>query len=79
MVEDDPRIARPTARALEDAGHVVVTQSCGQGGWRAARSGEYDAVLLDVLLPGLDGFQVARTCVPRGWTRRSSSCPPAAP
>lgn len=61
MVEDDPRIARPTARALGDAGHDVTVVDHGQRGLHAARAGDFDALLLDVLLPGLTGFDVART------------------
>lgn len=60
LVEDDLRIARPTLRALTDAGHQVSLESDGQRGLNAARSGAYDALLLDVMLPGLGGFEVAR-------------------
>lgn len=61
LVEDDPRIALPTARALADAGHEVKVEPDGVRGLTQARSGGYDALLLDVMLPGLDGFELART------------------
>lgn len=61
LVEDDGRIAQPTARALRDAGHEVQICADGAQGLASARSGAFDALLLDVLLPGLDGFEVART------------------
>lgn len=61
LVEDDGRIAQPTARALRDAGHQVQIAANGVDGLAHARSGEFDAALLDVWLPGLDGFEVART------------------
>lgn len=60
LVEDDARIALPTARALTDAGHEVDTQPDGVRGLDAARKGGYDALLLDVMLPGHSGFEVAR-------------------
>nr|WP_281416492.1 response regulator transcription factor [Deinococcus aestuarii] len=60
LVEDDPRIALPTARALSDAGHETHVEPDGVRGLAAARCGRYDALLLDVMLPGLDGFEVAR-------------------
>ena len=61
LVEDDGRIAQPTARALRDAGHQVQIAPDGTRGLSLARSGDFDAALLDVWLPGLDGFEVART------------------
>ncbi|WP_293913010.1 response regulator transcription factor [Deinococcus sp.] len=61
LVEDDPRIAHPTMRALSDAGHQVRVENDGHRGLAAARAGAYDALLLDVMLPGQGGFEVART------------------
>lgn len=60
LIEDDARIALPTARALTDAGHEVHTEPDGVQGLDAARGGDYDALLLDVMLPGQSGFEVAR-------------------
>jgi DNA-binding response OmpR family regulator len=60
LVEDDLRIAHPTARALSDAGHQVSLESSGDAGLAAARAGAYDALLLDVMLPGLSGFELAQ-------------------
>ncbi|MFC3832937.1 MULTISPECIES: response regulator transcription factor [Deinococcus] len=60
LVEDDARIALPTARALRDAGHEVQTAPDGVQGLHAARSGGHDALLLDVMLPGHSGFELAR-------------------
>ncbi|AZI44515.1 DNA-binding response regulator (plasmid) [Deinococcus psychrotolerans] len=60
LVEDDGRIAQPTARALSEAGHQVKLEVSGQSGLAAANSGNYDALLLDVMLPGLSGFELAR-------------------
>jgi len=60
LVEDDPRIAQPTAEALREAGYAVTWAQTGPAGLEAAALGEYPLVILDVMLPGMDGFQVAR-------------------
>ncbi|WP_424952771.1 response regulator transcription factor [Deinococcus sp.] len=61
LVEDDLRIAQPTGRALRDAGHTVRLETGGLPGLASARTGGYDALLLDVMLPGLNGFELARS------------------
>ena len=60
LVEDDARIAQPTARALTDAGHEVRLEVDGVRGLAAARAGGFAALLLDVMLPGVGGFELAR-------------------
>ncbi|WP_288434218.1 response regulator transcription factor [uncultured Deinococcus sp.] len=60
LVEDDRRIALPTSHALTDAGHEVQWESDGARGLASAQAGGFDALLLDVMLPGLSGFEVAR-------------------
>ncbi|WP_161883166.1 response regulator transcription factor [Deinococcus alpinitundrae] len=60
LVEDDLRIARPTQRALEEGGHQVRLETDGVAGLASAHAGDFDALLLDVMLPGLGGFELAR-------------------
>lgn len=60
LVEDDPRIAEPTVSALREAGYAVTWAQTGPEGLEAAMLGEYPLVVLDVMLPGLDGFGIAR-------------------
>lgn len=60
LVEDDERIAEPLDRALHEAGYRVTRAADGEEGLREARSGDYGAALLDVMLPVLDGFALAR-------------------
>ena len=60
LVEDDPRIAEPTAAALREAGYAVRWARDGDEGLEAAMLGEFPLIVLDVMLPGLDGFEVAR-------------------
>ena len=60
VVEDDPRMAAALSRGLKAAG--VVTDLAGNGAdalWMA-RAGEWDAMVLDVMLPDVDGFEACR-------------------
>ena len=61
VVEDEPGMARALRRGLAAEGFVVDVATDGVGGLEAARFGEYDAVLLDVMLPRMSGYDVVRT------------------
>jgi DNA-binding response OmpR family regulator len=58
LVEDEPQIAAQVTRALEKAGHGVTRASDGPGAVELAGKQHYDIVVLDVNLPGFDGFEV---------------------
>jgi two-component system OmpR family response regulator len=58
VVEDEPRLQRNLAVALREAGYAVDTADDGESGFYKAASCDYDAVVLDILLPRLDGWQV---------------------
>ncbi|MGI9147524.1 MAG: response regulator transcription factor [Chloroflexota bacterium] len=60
LVEDDPRIARVVERALSDVGHRVEVARDGLAGLTSAERGGHDLVVLDVMLPEMDGLEVAR-------------------
>ena len=60
LVEDDPRVARSVQRALMEAGHRVDHVAGGLEGLARAETAAYDLVVLDILLPGLDGIEVCR-------------------
>lgn len=60
LVEDDRRVRRATALALEDEGYQVVEAAEGQTGLRLLAERQPDMVVLDVMLPGQDGFEVCR-------------------
>ncbi len=60
LVEDDPRIAEPTIGALREAGYAVTWEKTGRAGLEAGMLGEYPLVVLDVMLPQMDGFEIAR-------------------
>jgi two-component system copper resistance phosphate regulon response regulator CusR len=59
-VEDDPEAQAFVQRALRESGFVVDTASDGASGLELALGGAYDVLILDVKLPGLDGFEVLR-------------------
>lgn len=60
VVEDDQPIRRGIAIALESAGYTPLEAGDGEEGLSAAIGTEVDLVLLDVLLPAMDGFEVLR-------------------
>jgi two-component system copper resistance phosphate regulon response regulator CusR len=58
LIEDDRRIAGLVERGLREDGHRVSVSHNGAEGAAMMLEGEYDAALLDILLPGMDGFEV---------------------
>ena len=59
VIEDEPRLAENIARSLrETAGYAVDVAPDGQEGLFMAESNDYDAVLLDLMLPHIDGMQL---------------------
>jgi len=60
VVEDEPRMAKLLERTLSEDGHNVVVATDGRAGLEFARSTEFDVVVLDRLLPGIDGVAVIR-------------------
>ena len=60
IVEDDLRLARVVKRGLEEEGHACDLAVNGAVALDRARLTEYDVILLDVMLPGADGFETCR-------------------
>lgn len=58
LVEDEPQLAEQVARALTRAGHEVVMSNDGPGALRVVSGRRFDLVVLDVNLPGFDGFEL---------------------
>ena len=58
-------------RGLERQGFAIDVALDGDDGLWLAREVDYDAIVLDIMLPGLNGYQVCATCAPRGSGRRS--------
>lgn len=60
IVEDDDDIASIERDYLEVGGYEVKVEENGTAGLTEALTGEYDLILLDIMLPGMDGFQIVR-------------------
>ena len=60
VVEDEPKLAALVARGLREEGYAVDVAERGEDALWMAHAAPYDAILLDVMLPGADGFDVCR-------------------
>jgi DNA-binding response OmpR family regulator len=60
VVEDQPKMRDLLARGLVESGFAVDTVADGPSALHEATEGAYDAIVLDVMLPGFDGFEVVR-------------------
>lgn len=60
IVEDDDRIAKPLAEDLRHQHHAIEIASDGVEGWEYAQAIEYDLILLDLMLPKLDGISLCK-------------------
>ena len=69
MIEDEVPLAEAVARGLRREGYEVECVHDGVTGFTRARDGGFDAIILDILLPGMNGFKVCRTLRDEGvWT-----------
>lgn len=60
VVEDEHRIAQSIKEGLEDEGYAVDVEHDGQDGYNTAVADEYDLIILDVMMPIMDGYEVCR-------------------
>jgi len=60
VVDDEPGVRSALEGVLTDEGYFVTTVATGEAGLEAVGQGEFDAILLDVWLPGLDGLETLR-------------------
>ena len=58
VIEDEARLLRNLAKALREEDYAVDTAADGEEGLYKAQSNDYDAIVLDVMLPKLDGWQI---------------------
>lgn len=70
VVEDEPRLAKAIAAGLEQHGFAVDVARDGRAGLDLARYGDFDAIVLDIMLPALNGYDVCS-----GSARRESGRP----
>jgi two-component system OmpR family response regulator len=69
VVEDEPRLAATLTMGLKAEGFVVVTAANGPDGLWQATENQFDVVVLDIMLPGLNGYEVLRRIRAKGiWT-----------
>jgi two-component system OmpR family response regulator len=69
IVEDEPKMSRLLARGLGEEGHVVDVAASGEDAIWMASAAAYEAIVLDLMLPGIDGLATCRTLRERGvWT-----------
>ena len=69
VIDDDRKLCRLIKEYLDPMGYAVEAAHSGPEGLEKARGGEWHAVLLDVMLPGMDGFEVLKEL------RRTSTVP----
>src|SRR4029078_3174007 len=60
LAEDDLRLARAVRRVFEEENHEVEINGAGAAALKSAKGGAYDVMILDVMLPELDGFDVCK-------------------
>ncbi len=60
LVEDERRMAELLRKGLSEEGHTITVATDGREGLRAAEDTFFDLIVLDVMLPGIDGFTVAK-------------------
>src|ERR1035437_9201102 len=58
IVEDDRKLARQLKKGLDELGHSTSLAFDGPDGLESARAREFDVLVLDVMLPGLDGLAI---------------------
>ncbi len=68
LIEDDPRILTPLKRALELEMHRVDVATDGEMGWNFLQQGDYDVLILDVMLPKLDGLHLCHRLRQQGYS-----------
>lgn len=68
LVEDDAGFAEALAEALSDQWYVVDVASDGEAGWMQAQVMDYDLMLLDVMLPKLDGISLCQRLRAKGYS-----------
>lgn len=69
IIDDDRKLCRLVKEYLEPLGYAVSMAHSGPEGLEAAQAGEHQAIILDVMLPGMDGFEVLKQL------RRTSNVP----
>ncbi len=75
IVEDDLEAAEAMDRGLTETGHACTRAPDGEEGLAAARGGEFDVMIVDRMMPKMDGVTLIETIRRRATRRRSCSSP----
>lgn len=67
VIEDQKRLAASLRRGLEEEGYEVATSTTGEEGYYLATTQSFDALVLDLMLPGRDGLQVLKDLRAHGF------------
>jgi DNA-binding response OmpR family regulator len=68
VIDDQPDVVKVIREGLVQSGHSVESAPNGEVGLERATTGSFDVIILDVILPGMNGFEVARVLRDRGVT-----------
>src|SRR5262245_40872706 len=66
LVEDSIHLRRPVTKALKASGYAVDAAGDGNEGLRLAQEYDYDVIILDIMLPGMDGREVLKRLRAKG-------------
>ena len=61
VIEDDPEVASYLCKGLDESGHTVDQADDGKNGLVLATSEDYDAIIIDRMLPGIDGLTIVKS------------------
>lgn len=60
IVEDEKRMVQLLRKGLEEEGHTVICANDGAEGWELSKSYTFDVIVLDIMMPRLDGYELAK-------------------
>eukprot|EP01031_Cornospumella_fuschlensis_P010071 gene10071-12342_t len=60
LIEDSAPLRKPVVKALKASGFAVDASGDGMEGWQMAQDHDYDVIVLDIMLPGMDGREVLK-------------------
>ena len=63
LVEDDAETADYILKGLREEGYTVEHMADGRDGFYAASGSEFDAIVMDRMIPGMDGLSVVKVCI----------------
>lgn len=66
LIEDDPRIAHFLVRGLKEEGHLMTWETDGLAGYQAAQKFDFDVIILDLMLPNMDGREICQNLRAKG-------------